>query len=537
MKRSVGRYFPPGAVLFLVVCAVCSQALLAQENEITVQPATVHVGEAVQIVVTLNGDLATADSISLPLQNLVIDNGPSVASQFQWVNGDVSRQKVFTYAAHAVHPGSAQAGPLMFRDRNNRQTVVPPFLIEVLPELEVSAGSPEETLRDLRAAGKQRVFILPEIDRKSVTVGEQVVVTWYLYSADSVRDLEIHSMPSFTDFWAEELPIESEPTRELPMAGTLVQKVPIRRLALFPLHSGKVIVGPLAAVAEVIEPVRDPFGFFSLLDRTVQTVECRSPKIDVDVAPLPQGTFAAVGTFVMSCSAAHSPLAGPVVLNVQVSGAGNLRSASPPRMLGEVDGRLEIQEGPVSVDRQRSRVRMTRNWKYLVFPAKSGTLHIPGLALTTFDPETNSARELQCDPSDVFVREISTGPAVASGAIAPPEATDSSRSWFLLAAGAAALLGIAVLLWSGRRPPAGMLRELTVGDDPRELRRRLYSLLEARQIDPRVLMDEASESGDAFRSLHSYLDAEERETLTHRRSDGELRRRASEFLLAWQRRG
>ena len=538
MKRSAGRRAARG--LATMACWLfAAVSLRAQSNEITIQPSNPHAGDTVQIVVTLNGAAASVDEISLPLTNLIIDNGPSVASQFQWINGDMSRQKVFTYSAHADHPGVASAGPLVL-DRNNHSLLVPEVQIQVLPELEVSAGSPEEALRELQTARRERVFIMPEIDRKSVRTGEQLVVTWYLYSADSVRDLEIRSMPTFTDFWAEELPVKDEPTRELNLGGMVVQKVPIRRLALFPLHSGHIVVGPLAAVVEIIEPARDPFGFFSLLDRTVQTVDRRSPKIDVDVTPLPAGTYDAVGSFVMSCSAPRTSSQGPVVINVQLAGRGNLRSASAPRMTGQIDGRLEVQDGPVSVDSDQSAIRMTRSWKFLIFPAKAGMMHIPSLTFRTFDPEATAGRELQCDASDVRVENDQNISAAggASGAVLPEpsESSDEGR-WLGLAVTGVAL--IAIIAWIVARRPRfdrKALAELTASEPPSELRRRLYALVEARKIEPRKLIEEASERGDSYRSLHSYIDLEERESLTRTRSEEELRRRAREFLIALQRR-
>src|SRR6266568_4852292 len=60
-------------------------------NELTVDRRTL----------TLTDSFAQLDNVRLPLQNLVIDGGPSTSSEFQWINGQSFRRKILRWTAHA----------------------------------------------------------------------------------------------------------------------------------------------------------------------------------------------------------------------------------------------------------------------------------------------------------------------------------------------------------------------------------------------------------------------------------------------------
>src|SRR5947208_8945622 len=80
--------------LVLVSCAVSSFA-----NELSVDKRSMQLDDTLTITVTLDGPYTRIDSLRVPLRNLVIDGNPSVSSEFQWINGQTSRRKIFRYSA------------------------------------------------------------------------------------------------------------------------------------------------------------------------------------------------------------------------------------------------------------------------------------------------------------------------------------------------------------------------------------------------------------------------------------------------------
>ncbi len=71
-------------------------------NELTVDKRTMQMDDTVTISVILENEFTNVDTLRVPLVNLAFDGPPSVSSEFQWIGGQTSRRKVFTYTAHAT---------------------------------------------------------------------------------------------------------------------------------------------------------------------------------------------------------------------------------------------------------------------------------------------------------------------------------------------------------------------------------------------------------------------------------------------------
>src|SRR5437667_8033203 len=68
-------------------------AFPAVANELTVDRRSITLTDSLTITLTLTDSFAQLDNVRLPLQNLVIDGGPSISSEFQWINGQSFRRK------------------------------------------------------------------------------------------------------------------------------------------------------------------------------------------------------------------------------------------------------------------------------------------------------------------------------------------------------------------------------------------------------------------------------------------------------------
>jgi hypothetical protein len=308
-----------------------------------------------------------------------------------------------------------------------------------------------------------------------------------------------------------------------------VQKIAIRRATLFPLHAGTVEIPALEAGIEVIRPLNDPFGGFSLLEGRVADVKRKTVATTITVKPLP-GSFDAVGSFTMRRSAPQLSKAGTVAFDVTVSGTGNLRSANPPRWVEPVDGEVEIEELGTEIT-TRVPMTMSRRWRYVVFPRTAGPMTLPGMELHCFDPATGAASPVSCPASGVVVKRAVTKPQAAGDARSP---VTKPNDWLAIAGAVAGLLGcmlVAAWLLRGRRHDAGELDALMSRvDDPRELRRGLADLATKHGREPRALFHEAGELGDAWRSIHSFADLVEKEPASVGDPRRELRRRAVRLL-------
>src|SRR5436190_13882000 len=128
-------------------------ALPLSANELTVDKRTLTLTDSLTITLTLTDSFAAIDSVRLPLQNLIIEGAPSTSTEFQWVNGQSFRRKVFRYAAHARSAGAALIGPLTLHAPDGQVDTLAPLSIQVLPDAAAGSNDPAKVMRELLATG------------------------------------------------------------------------------------------------------------------------------------------------------------------------------------------------------------------------------------------------------------------------------------------------------------------------------------------------------------------------------------------------
>jgi len=495
-------------VFFVLVSTFC--VLPVQANELNVDKRMMQLDDTVTITVTLDDAFASIDSIRMPLQNLAIDGAPSVSSEFDFINGVTSRRKTFRYIAHALAPGGAMVGPITLHGAGGQVETLAPVAIQILPDATAGSNDPAKILHELMATNHDPIFLVATADKTSAFENEEIIVTWWLYNATSVQQYGIAEIPKLEDFWSEELDVRGEQPEQVLLNGMVVQKLPIRRVALFPLRSGSLTVPAMGVNASIMKRIRtgNPFDLFEGMEVDVHR---RSGPINIHARPLPPGPpVAAVGDVVMRCGIPVQRNGGPVALSVVLTGRANLRGAPPPAFDRKPDGTLQIIDKATSVDRHHDDATMTRRWEYLIFPAQTGEFTLP--AMSTRVLNSMGAREdLRCAAMTLAVR------AASPEEEAPPAriASRKSRSVrpFLIAAAIVVLGAVAIARYQRSRRIRNQVRGL-VRPTPVETRTAVDEYLARRGIEPSSLLREPTERGDAYRSLRSLLDAVERDRLT-----------------------
>src|SRR4051812_5938018 len=246
-------------IAFLALLLLAALPLSA--NELQVDKRTLSLDDALTITLTLTNAFASADNVRLPLQNLVLDGSPSVSSEFSWINGQASRRKVLRYVAHPRGAGAALVGPVTLRADDGQVETLAPISIQALPDLAAGSNDPQRILHELLATGRDPIFIVAEANKTSVFTGEQVIVTWTIYNATNVQQHGIGEIPKLADFWVEELDVRGETAQQVVIGGLNMQRLVIRRVALFPLRSGPLTVDPISLEAQIMKrsSIGNPF--------------------------------------------------------------------------------------------------------------------------------------------------------------------------------------------------------------------------------------------------------------------------------------
>lgn len=514
------------AAIAFLFCAVSGAA-----DDLSVDRRTVRVNETVSIIVSLEGAFASNETLNVPLKNLRIEGPPSASSEFSWINGTTARRKVLRFTARPLQPGIAIVGPLVVNGDGGRRETLPAVTVQVVADMANASNEPATIVHELLAGGREPLFVVAEADRTSAYVGEEVVVTWVLYNAAAVERWHIGNAPKLDDFWSEEIELRNERPEQLMVGNLMMQRLPIRRVALFPLHGGTLRIGGMAVKAEVMR--RTDNGPMAMFEGTLVETGFESSPIAIGARPLPAGVAPdVVGDVTMQCAPAMQKGGGPVTTSVILRGRANLRGAPAPRFDGTLDGDVEVQPAPLTVERNREGVVMTRKWQYLIFPARSGALVLPPIVTTVFTPGTAGQQTVRC--AGATLNAIQTPhPRIRAGAVSRVPLESRLRSWLPWLGGVAVAVAALLLIVPRARGAMRLRRETKIllrGRTAIETRDAVHAMLRRRGLDENALAGEASDRGDAYRAFRSIADALERDQLAAADYGAELERRIRDLV-------
>jgi hypothetical protein len=412
----------PGAVVLLASCLLLSTAgglILADEPTVKadVDVRRVGVEDTVELTVSIEGAIDLAEELGLPpLKNLRLVGGPSISTQFSFVNGVQSNAKSYTYVLQGLAPGPAEIGALRVRLKSGDKTTAP-IALEIVPGRvraeRRQAEDPFESIfgRRRRAGPEPKLFVEAQVSRQRLHVGEPLVLTYFLYTrATDVSDLAFRDAPQYPGFWSEELERPAT-TRGEPatVEGEAYQRYAILRKLLFPTKAGQLTI-PGSTLKIALR------GFFGNA-----VVERSTKPIVVSADPLPSepGFSGAVGSLRVSASLDRTavPLGEAATLRFQVEGRGNLKWI-------ERGPDVTVAGAKVYPPQQKSDLKVTpagmegaRSWEYVLVPETAGDLEIPALPFVYFDPSTGRVVRVESARLSLHV-ESAAGSAPAPGATA-----------------------------------------------------------------------------------------------------------------------
>ncbi len=515
-------------VLLLVLLA---QSALGA-NRISVERPTVRVGETFRVVIALEGAAAEADRLPIPLTNLELLGSPSVSRQFSLIDGHFTRTKVLEYTARPLGQGRAIIGPIRLV-LEGRQIEIPGAAVEVLAATAPGGESPAAALRQMARESREPVFVTVEGDRDRAVVGQQIVVTWTVWAREEMTEPSIIDLPSLEGFWSEEIPVAGQITNTVEEGDVLARAV-VRKVALFPMRSGELEVGPLEIRAGMYQRL-DPFGFGVLFRGGFVNVNRSSPPLTIRVAPVPREADV-VGDFEMSCSRPIARGGGPVSFVVTIAGEGSLRLAPAPRFESAPAAEVQVEPGDLDVRRSGEGLRMKRSWTVLLVPRGRGAQAIPALSMRAWNPVAGRLEVLRCDPGPASIESIERSRPIAPPSAARRPSDEAPRRavlWPLIVAGVLVILGGAAWLLLARRREKLRPQEeriLRHHETPRLMKEEVKEMLRGKAIDSALLYGAGTPLADAYRALWSLLDVLEKEPWERERSSDDLVRRVREFV-------
>jgi hypothetical protein len=429
MKNSLLKINRFIALLVVGLCflAAFSNAVVAQDVTFTASAKTSVVqGETFRVNFTLNTQGEKFHGPDFKGFDVVSGPNPSTNSSFSMINGKVTQsvQQSYIYLIHASNPGTFTIGPATVSvggkeyKTNSLQVTVAKGSAQQSAQSQGSnparqqgreQNEPIENAADL---SKDDVFIKAYSNKTTITEGEQVVVTYKIFTRVPVANLRPNNLATIAGFWSQDL-LEDNKVQEQQQEiinGSQYVTAEIKKLALIPLKSGSITIPAmemeLTAQVEKKQKRRstgDPFfdSFFNdaFFNRSVEQVERKifsnALKINVQALPAngkPVDFTGAVGDYSFTTELDRTELKANEAINLKVtiSGSGNIELLEKPTVEFPPDFETYDPKVSSSVNKSAAGISGKKVFEYLIIPRNAGEFRIKPIRFTWFDLKTKT---------------------------------------------------------------------------------------------------------------------------------------------------
>ena len=273
------------------------------------------------------------------------------------------------------------------------------------------------------------LFIRAIPNKTNVVLGEEVVISYKLYTLVPVSEYSIAKIPSTNGFWIEELDKQESPTLTIEEHnGQKYQVAILRKVIVYPQKTGVLniqgldvnIVAHIATHSRQQFTTGDPFfdrflsdPFFSRMTTNYQRVDKKIKTNPISITvnelpkPLPNDWSGAVGNFELSCKSTTEKIKAfdAFYLTYTLSGNGNLTliNSLPLHLPDEfIVSDAEITD---NIQKSSSGLSGSRTFKYLVIPSVEGRFTIPDVSLSYFDTKEREYKTISCEGFEIQVEK------------------------------------------------------------------------------------------------------------------------------------
>ncbi len=387
--------------------------LISQEIETFVVSKNINIDESFSFTIKIKDiDIDPEVDISPMLDDFSIIMGPSLGSEYKFINGKKSTSRSISWTVIAKKSGEVKIPRLEVLLGEKK------YLTDEII-MNISKKSQETTASDM--------FLKIEVSDLDVRVGEQVIVTYTFFTRIASKVLSTE-FPKYKDFWVEKLfdpsgqQITPDAWNDIEINGYKYKSIKIYEVALFPLSEGVFDLNSMIMKIETKE--KDPgyrrlFWDDPFFDTFSQRTKARilvSEQKTITVSGLanqPQGFTGAVGKFRVDTSLSSSTIesGNPITFYIELKGEGNLDNIGRPDI--KFPDEFDVFDGEIKQERDiTDSVSGKIIWEYNLIPRKDGDYIIDSVSIPFFDTQlenwssaTSSAVNLKVTKSSYIPKD------------------------------------------------------------------------------------------------------------------------------------
>ena len=368
----------------LLVCAVLLHGVAFGQNATltaSCSKTTVGLNEPFRITFTTNTRKGT---ITPPnFEKFIVVSGPYQSSQTQIINGRMSSQRSIAYEIVAQEEGVFTLPPA-------RMKVSGQELESNRLKITVKAGAKRNSRAERNAKESFNVRILAS--KKSVYVGEPIVLKFRATLFDPVRDLSIIQAPNFENVLQQQLEFKQESTREV-VGNKMATVLDFDKRLILPNKPGTLGGQELKISGQVQVPTgRRDFFNMPLTKFVPQVATAKIPA--VKIKPLPEGApedfQGGVGELKLVREISRKEVSGSesVTIKLRVEGAGNFNTLEVPELIQPEGFDVYDPKYNENIRYSERGIRGYKEYEYLLVPQYRGSFVVPEMQWSYFNTRT-----------------------------------------------------------------------------------------------------------------------------------------------------
>ena len=370
--------------IILILFVFISTLSFAQKLSVSADKNPAIVGE--QILIQYSIDTQGNNFKSPNFKGLRVLSGPnpSTQSSYSFVNGksQSSTKTTYSYYLKATKEGTFNITPATIK-------VDGKTIKSKSYQLKIVKGS--EKNKAQQKALSENLFIKVDVSKRNIVVGEQIIVTYKLFTRLDLNNTELSELPDLNGFWTKDLETSSSFKRDV-IDGVPYNVATVKKSVLTAQKSGKLIIDPMELKCSIrVKNNKRNRGFFSN-NYQIQEEYISSKAITITVTELPSpppNFHGAVGKFTIKSEVDNTTANAndAITYKLTITGTGNIELIEPLAIQFPED--FEVYDPQIS-NRifEGGRKRSIKTFEYLLIPRYEGEYTIASSSLVYYNNKT-----------------------------------------------------------------------------------------------------------------------------------------------------
>ncbi len=386
----------------------------------TVSKQNVAVGEQFEVSFSLNGN---GDRFEPPNFNgFQVLSGPNVSNSITSINGNTTVSNAFSYIIAAVKEGKVNIGPATIYV-NGRLLATTPITMTVTKgqpqrqgNRQQAQGAVSDHMDEISSADvAKQLFIKAVVDKSKVFQGEQLNVSYRLFTRVDILQSQLDKLPDLNGFFGLDINDPKNAKVEWKteiLNGIKYNVADLKQTILIPERTGDLTIDPMGMTLMIREPApaKDVMEeFFGGSFRNVK-VKIKSEPVLVHVKPLPTAGKpadygGAVGAFTLETNVDRTALKANEAMNfnIKVTGTGNIKLIKDVAVNFPPDFEKYDPKVTDTVNKATGKMTGSRLYNYLLIPRHEGNYTIDPVKFSYFNPATQRYVTLTSKPIQIAV--------------------------------------------------------------------------------------------------------------------------------------